>query len=95
MLLLQILLSEAHVDQELQNLVRKLGEAINDSINNSGEVDAALATLKAAGHEVFLVLEATIAFKDKIPPDSTGAFPTLTYEDRQFLRNLKIRLENE
>lgn len=83
------------MDQELQNLVRKLGEAINDSINKSGEVDAALETLRAAGHEVVLVLEATIAFKDKIPPDSTGSFPTLTYEDRQFLRNLKIRLENE
>jgi len=83
------------VDQELQNLVRKLGEAINDSINNSGEVDAALETLRAAGHDVLLVLEATIAFKDKLPDASTEPFPTLTYEDQQFLRNLKIRLENE
>lgn len=85
----------ARVDEQLQNLVRKLGESINDSINNSGEVDAALERLRQAGHEVLLVLEATIVFKEKLPEVNGEPLATLTCEDRQFLRNLNIRFESD
>ena len=85
------------MDEEIQKLVKKLGEAINDSINESPSVNAALDQLRQAGHEAFLVLEATIAFKDKPPEDSNKdiSLDELSKEDRQFLRSLNIRLDPE
>lgn len=85
------------MDEEIQKLVKKLGEAINDSINESPSVNAALEELKQAGHYAFLVLEATIAFKDK-PKEEAGAdvsLNELSQEDQQFLRSLNIRIDAE
>jgi hypothetical protein len=94
------------LDEYLQKLVRELGEAINDSINNSDAVNDALERIRATGNDVLLVLEATIAFKEK-PPELPGAdatlggieaeerFDNLSHEDRQFLRSLKIKFDEE
>lgn len=85
------------MDEEIQKLVKKLGEAINDSINESPSVNAALDELRQAGHDAFLVLEATIAFKDK-PQEETAAdvsLNQLSKEDQQFLRSLNIRFDAE
>jgi hypothetical protein len=94
------------LDEYLQKLVRELGEAINDSINNSDAVNDALERIRATGNDVLLVLEATIAFKEK-PPELFGAdatlggteaeerFDNLSHEDRQFLRSLKIKFDEE
>ena len=86
------------MDEEIQKLVRQLGEAINDSINESRSVNAALDQLRRAGHDAFLVLEATIAFKDK-PATADGepdlSLGELSKEDQQFLRSLNIRLDTE
>jgi len=87
------------MDEELQKLVRELGEAINDSINESAGVNEALERLRAAGHDVFLVLEATIALKDKGTETLGGSeakpLNDLSQEDRQFLRSLNIRFDQE
>jgi hypothetical protein len=86
------------MDEELQKLVRELGEAINDSINESAGVNEALERLRAAGHDVFLVLEATIALKNKGAETlglSTKPLGDLSQEDRQFLRSLNIRFDQE
>jgi hypothetical protein len=94
------------LDEYLQKLVRELGEAINDSINNSEAVNDALERIRATGNDVLLVLEATIAFKEK-PPELLGAdstsgdvqaeerFDNLSHEDRQFLKSLKIKFDEE
>jgi hypothetical protein len=94
------------LDEYLQKLVKELGEAINESINNSELVNDALDRIRATGNEVFLVLEATIAFKEKpaerpeepipfsdIPVEQRLA--EISHEDRQFLKNLKIKFDNE
>ncbi|MEP7273088.1 MAG: hypothetical protein ABI882_16435 [Acidobacteriota bacterium] len=84
------------MDEELQKLVKKLGEAINDSINDSTSVNAALEELREAGHDAFLVLEATIAFKDRpIADPNSPPLQELSKEDQQFLRSLNIRLDPE
>jgi hypothetical protein len=87
------------MDEILQKLVRELGEAINDSINESAGVNEALERLRAAGHDVFLVLEATIALKDKGTETLGGSeakpLNDLSQEDRQFLRSLNIRFDQE
>ena len=51
------------MDENLKRLVRALGEAINSSVNESKSVNDALASIRETGNDVFLVLEATIAFK--------------------------------
>lgn len=94
------------MDEYLQKLVKELGEAINDSINNSDSVNEALERIRATGNDVLLVLEATIAFKEK-PADEADDQPVLedvaaedrlndlSHEDKQFLRSLKIKFDNE
>lgn len=85
------------MDEEIQKLVKKLGEAINDSINESPSVNAALEELRQAGHDAFLVLEATIAFKDKPQEEANPevGLNQLSQEDQQFLRSLNIRFDAE
>ncbi|MCI0337639.1 MAG: hypothetical protein L0226_08685 [Acidobacteria bacterium] len=94
------------MDEYLEKLIKELGEAINNAINESGEVNDALEKLRIAGHEVLLVLEATIAFKDK-PPDrgeESSPFKEITieerladisHEDRQFLKSLNIKFDSD
>jgi hypothetical protein len=96
------------MNEQLQKLVRQLGEAINDTINESEAVNEALARIRATGNEVFLVLEATIAFKEMPaanasnesdqPPLQTRLnvderLSELSAEDQRFLRSLNIRLD--
>ncbi len=94
------------MDQYLQKLVRELGEAINDSINESEAVTQALERIRATGIEVLLVLEATIAFKEKPAEQAEASSPLteisieqrlaeLSLEDRQFLRSLRIRFDDD
>jgi hypothetical protein len=94
------------LDEDLQKLVKELGEAINNSINESPSINDLLDRIRATGNEVFLVLEATIAFKEKpseseeeplpfsdIPPEER--FDEISHEDRQFLRSLNIRFDSD
>ena len=94
------------MDEYLQKLIRELGEAINSAVQESEEVNDALERIRAAGHDVLLVLEATIAFKDK-PADSedeSSAFKEISIEerladisneDRQFLKSLNIKFDKD
>lgn len=94
------------MDKHLEKLIRALGEAINDTVNESAEVNTAMERIRAAGYDVFLVLEATIAFNEKTA-ESQGEALTLkatpleerlaeiSDEDRRFLRALKIKFDND
>jgi hypothetical protein len=94
------------LDEHLQKLIKELGEAINDAVQESEEVNQALERIRAAGHEILLVLEATIAFKDKRPDQEDDPLPfkeisieerlaDISHEDRQFLKSLNIRFDND
>lgn len=94
------------MDEKLEKLIRELGEAINNSINESEEIHEAMERIRATGNEVLLVLEATIAFKEKPAGDEeeqTGfrdipveqRLAEISYEDRQFLRSLNIKFDND
>jgi hypothetical protein len=96
------------VDEKLKRLVRELGEAINSSVNDSQAVNDALDRIRETGNEVFLVLEATIAFKR--PPhgaidvlgepaeegevDVDERLNEISSEDRQFLKSLRISFDD-
>jgi uncharacterized Fe-S center protein len=91
------------VDEHFQQLMHHLGEAINDAVMTSGEVDAALEKVRDSGIDVFLVLEATICVRrrDGEPVNVTiqKSLPTqdeevdLNDEDLQFLKRLRITVE--
>jgi len=92
------------LDKKLEKLVGELGEAINNAINESAEVNEMIDRIRAAGHDILLVLEATIAFKDDPdrPAEEPGTFKEIpvdermaeiSNEDRQFLKSLKIKFD--
>lgn len=94
------------MDEYLQKLVQELGEAINSSINDSESVNDALDRIRATGNEVFLVLEATIAFKEKPAERAEEPLPfndipveeriaEISHEDRKFLQSLNIKFDDE
>ena len=87
---------------ELEKLLQTLGEAINEAVSDSDEVNDALDGLRAVGFEAMLVLEATVAFKEKSddePPRRTipveQRLAELSHEDRQFLRSLNIKFDGD
>jgi ArsR family metal-binding transcriptional regulator len=89
------------VDERFQELMQQLGEAVNDAVMQSKDVDAALDKVRDSGIDVFLVLEATICVrrKDGEPVDVKPALPTededidLNDEDLTFLKRLRISVE--
>ncbi len=94
------------MDEKLEKLIRELGEAINEAINESEEIHEAMERIRATGNDVLLVLEATIAFKEKPAGDEKERpefrdisveqrLSEISYEDRQFLKSLNIKFDNE
>ena len=84
------------MDERLKQLMQELGNAINESLSESETIAQAIGEIKQAGYDVFLVLEATIGF-NKRPGDeegepavSTPTRITLTRQDEEFLKALKI-----
>jgi hypothetical protein len=94
------------LDENLEKLIRELGEAINDAINESEEIHEAMDRIRASGADVMLILEATIAFKDKPVAEEEERpkfreisieqrLSEISHEDRQFLKSLNIKFDND
>jgi hypothetical protein len=98
------------LDENLERLIRELGEAINDAVNESEEIHEAMERIRATGAEVMLILEATIAFKEKPVTEGSAEeeekpkfrdisveqrLAEVSHEDRQFLRSLNIKFDND
>ena len=62
-----------NVDAKLKNMMKDLGEAINQSISDSDDIADVISRIKAGGYDVFLVLEATIGFNQREPEDRAHA----------------------
>lgn len=90
----------AGVDDNFQNLMQELGEAINDAVLDSTGVDAALEKVRGSGIDVFLVLEATICVRRKdgepVNVEDAAELPEvgeaieMSHEDQAFLKRLRI-----
>jgi hypothetical protein len=94
------------LDENLERLIRELGEAINDAINESEEIHLAMERIRASGADVMLILEATIAFKEKPVAEEEERpkfreisieqrLAEISHEDRQFLKSLNIKFDND
>ena len=91
------------MDARLKELMKELGEAINDSLSESDQISTVIAKMKADGYDVFLVLEATIGFNKHEPaaqPRGTTVSVSqgepsfrLNTQDMKFLKSLRIRLD--
>jgi len=96
------------LEERLKTLMQELGNAINETLSDSDRIAEAIGEIKAAGYDVFLVLEATIGFNkrddqehseasDEDTPrtfEATGKIK-LTTQDHKFLRALKIAVDEE
>jgi hypothetical protein len=60
------------VDDRLKDLMKELGDAINESLSDSDRIAAAIGEIKRAGYDVFLVLEATIGFNKREDGENEG-----------------------
>lgn len=63
------------MDDQLKDLMRELGNAINESLSESERISMVIEEIKSAGYDVFLVLEATIGF-NKCDPAEAGEAQT-------------------
>ena len=94
------------LDDNFKRLIKELGDAINESLSESDKISDVLARIRASGYDLFLVLEVTIGFnkrgeanlmhRQKLNTDlrQEPVF-RLTSQDAQFLRALRISIEDE
>jgi len=91
------------MSENLKRLMKQLGVAINESLTDSETISEAMANIRGAGYDVFLVLEATIGLNRKEDKDSRSRARVerrhlqdgelvLTPKDAEFLKSLKIRI---
>src|SRR5438477_11925774 len=93
------------VDQQLKQLMKELGEAINESLSDSDAIAEVVSRIKEGGYDIFLVLEATIGVskQGEQPTDKTSLVTTLSTnpelkvsdQDLKFLKSLRIKIEEE
>ena len=92
------------LDDNFKRLVKELGCAINESLSDSEKIADVMAKIRAAGYDLYLVLEVTIGFNKRGDGDvvhrqklssgrSRGTELRLTNQDTQFLRSLKISVK--
>jgi hypothetical protein len=93
-----------NLDENLKKRIKHLGDAINQSLSESEPIADAIADIKAAGYDIFLVLEATIGFSQQGEESGKPAMVTasmnacepefrVTAQDMKFLKSLRIRLD--
>lgn len=78
------------LDNNLKQLLRELGHAINESVSESDRIGEAITRVRAAGYDIVLKLDATIglAKREAKPARMTAA-------DRRFLEALHVRVDGE
>jgi hypothetical protein len=94
------------VNSRLKQLMKELGDAINESLSESERIEESIAQIKGDGYDVFLVLEATIGLNKREDEDDAGeekpalvngregdTEPNFSAQDLEFLQSLRIRLD--
>ena len=94
------------LEPQFKELVQELGHAINDSLAESPGIADVMGRIRASGYDLFLVLEVTVGFNRRgatTAGSATEAHETelgkaefqLSNQDSQFLRALRISVEEE
>ena len=93
------------MDPQLKQLMKELGDAINESLSDSEQISEVVSRIKEGGYDIFLVLEATIGVSkqgDKAS-DKTSLVTTMSSnpelkvsdQDLKFLKSLRIKIDEE
>lgn len=86
------------IDDDAKEIVREIGTAINESVENSTKVAEAIERLREAGYEMELTLRLEIGLRPHAGDDDADGTDTtldLTEEDLQVLQRMKIRIDPE
>ena len=86
------------IDDDAKEIVREIGTAINESVENSSKVADAIERLRQAGYEMELTLRLEIGLRPHSGDEDTendSATLELTEEDLQVLQRMKIRIDPE
>ncbi len=90
------------MEERLKTMMHELGNAINDSLSESERIAEAIAEIRGAGFDIFLILEATIGFNKTAEPQpeaprvfTSAGKVKFTSQDQRFLKALKITVEEE
>ncbi|MDD5542758.1 MAG: hypothetical protein PHX83_06250 [Acidobacteriia bacterium] len=93
------------IDDTLKERIQGLGAALSTALTESPGIAEAIGSIRERGYEVALVLEATIGLSrnsgeaSTLPEESHPGGKTeemeikFTASDRQFLRSLRIKLD--
>jgi hypothetical protein len=86
------------MDEHAKKLAEEVGTAINESVQSSTSVAAAIERLREAGFEMELTLKLEIGLRPQSQNESgtegEGSLE-LTEEDLRILRSMKIKIEPE
>jgi hypothetical protein len=80
------------LDDHLKQLLRELGNAINDTVSESGRISEAISDVRSAGFDIVLKLDATIGLAKR---DGNSDDSKITTGDRRFLESLNIQVDQE
>ena len=86
------------LDDYVKELAEQVGTAINESVQESASVAAAIERLREAGFDMELTLKLEIGLRPQGETDSekgdTGPLE-LTEDDLRILRSMKIKIDSE
>jgi len=87
------------MDEETRRLAEEVGTAINDSVQQSASVAAAIERLREAGFEMELTLKLEIGLRpqneDEESNENGSNTMEFTEEDLRILRSMKIKIDSE
>ena len=85
------------MDEETRKLAEEVGTAINESVQQSASVAAAIERLREAGFEMELTLKLEIGLRPQNEDDESDTEPAhvmeFTEDDLRILRSMKISFE--
>jgi hypothetical protein len=87
--------ADLEIDDDAKEIVREIGTAINESVENSTKVAEAIERLREAGYEMELTLRLEIGLRPHAGEEDSENETTLdlTEEDLQVLQRMKIRID--
>jgi len=85
------------MDEHTKKLAEEVGTAINESVQSSTSVAAAIERLREAGFEMELTLKLEIGLRPHHSDESSSESESLelTDEDLKILRSMKIKIDSE
>jgi uncharacterized protein (UPF0335 family) len=87
-------------NEQVKNLIQKLGEAIHESVSESENIADVVREIREQGFDVMLMLEATIGLnqvdrtEDETPAEEAVEGP-FTRNDLNFLKSLRITTDGD